>query len=127
MQKAAVCPLDKGEQNRTVERNVRPVSVLKTFSKIYEKVFKKQLIQHLYNTISVFIAPYRQAYGTQNVSIRLIEDWRSHLDDDVLVGAILTDLSKAFDCIPHDLLIAKLHAYGFDEYPLVLTYSYLKR
>ena len=46
---------------------------------------------------------------------------------DFLVGAIRMDLSKAFNCIPHDLLTAKLHAYGFDEDVLVLTYSYLKR
>ncbi len=125
--KAAVCPLDKGEPNRTEERNFHPVSVLNTFSKIYENVLKQQLIQHLDNTPSVFIAAYRQAYGTQHVLIRLIEDWRSNLDNDYLVGTILMDLSKAFDCIPHDLLIAKLHAYGFDEDALVLIYSYLKR
>ncbi len=125
--KAAVCPLDKGEPIRTVERNFRPVSVLNTFSKIYEKVLKQQLTQHLDNTLSVFIAAYRRAYGTHHVLIRMIEDWRSNLDNDYLVGAVLMDLSKAFDCIPHDLLIAKLHAYGFDEDALVLTYSYLKR
>ena len=108
--KAAVCPLDKGEPNRIVERNFRPVSVLNTFSKIYEKVLKQQLNQHLDNTLSVFIAAYRRAYSTQHVLIRLIEDWRFNLDNDYLVGAVLMDLSKAFDCIPHDLLIAKLHA-----------------
>ena len=124
---AAVCPLDKGEQNRTVVRNFRPVSVLNTFSKIYEKVLKQQLITHLDKKLSVFIAAYRKAYGTQHVLIRLVEDWRSKLDNDYLVGTILMDLSKAFDCIPHDLLIAKLHAYGFDEDALVLIYSYHKR
>ena len=88
---------------------------------------KQQLIKHLDNTLSVFIAAYRRAYGTQHVLIRLVEDWRSKLDNDYLEGAILMDLSKAFDCIPHDLLIAKLHAYGLDEDALVLVYSYLKR
>ena len=37
------------------------------------------------------------------------------------------DLPKAFDCIPHDLLIAKLHAYGFSEKTVAFIYSYLKR
>ena len=124
---AAVGPLDKGQPIRTVERNFRPVSVLNTFSKIYEKVLKQQLTQHLDNTLSVFIAAYRRAYSTHHALTRLIEDWRSNLDNDYLVGAVLMDLSKAFDCIPHDLLIAKLHAYGFDEDALVLTYSYLER
>ena len=59
--------------------------------------------------------------------MKLIEDWKKHLDEGKFVGAILMDLSKAFDCVPHDLLIAKLHAYGFDMNALVFFYSYLKR
>ena len=40
-------------------------------------------------------------------------------------GALLTDLSKAFDCLPHDLLVAKLYAYGFDLKSVTLVHSYL--
>ena len=61
------------------------------------------------------------------VHIPVIGNWRSNLDNDYIVGAVLMDLSKAFDRIPHDLLIAKLSAYGFDEISLALIYSYLKR
>ena len=82
---------------------------------------------YLEKTLSIFIAAYRERYGTHHVLIRLIEDWKLKLDNDQIVGAVLMDLSKAFDCIPHDLLIAKLSAYGFDYNSLVFIYSYLKR
>ncbi len=125
--RAAVTPLDKGEPVRTTEKNFRPVSVLNAFSKIYEKIIKEQLIPHLDHCLSQFIAAYRHRYNTQHVLIRMIEELRRNLDNDNVVGAILMDLSKAFDCIPHDLLIAKLSAYGFHEDALVYIYSYLKR
>ena len=59
--------------------------------------------------------------------IRLVEEWKSKLDNDFLVGSVFMDLSKAFDSIPHELIIAKLHAYGFDENASVLIQSYLKK
>ena len=59
--------------------------------------------------------------------LRLIEEWKEKLDKGFFAGAVLMDLSKAFDCIPHDLLIAKLNAHSFDRKSLVLFYSYLKR
>ena len=47
--------------------------------------------------------------------IRLIEEWKTHLDKNKIVRAVLLDLSKAFDCIPHDLQITELVTYGFDK------------
>ena len=74
---------------------------------------------------SPLISAYRTSYSSQNVIIRLLEEWRTKLDNNFVVGAVLTDLSKAFDCIPHDLLIAKLAAYGLSEEALMYILSYL--
>ena len=68
---------------------------------------------------------YRKGYSTQPVITRLVEEWREHLDENFVVGAVLTDLYKPFDCIAHDLLIAKLAAYGFSDTALRYVYSYL--
>ena len=59
--------------------------------------------------------------------IRLVEEWKKHLDNKEAVGGLLIDLSKAFDCIPLDLLMGKLTAYGFDKTALKYIYSYLKK
>ena len=57
----------------------------------------------------------------------MIEKWRESLDQGGAYGALLTDLSKAFDCLPHELIIAKLHAYGVDMPSLKLVNSYLSK
>ena len=64
---------------------------------------------------SPFLSAYRKNYSSQHVLISLIEDWKKNLDNNFVVGAVLTDLSKAFDCIPHNLIIAKLSAYNFSD------------
>ena len=71
------------------------------------------------------MAAYRKKYSTNHVLIRLIENWKKALDEKFLVGTVLMDLSKAFDCIPHDLLIAKLRAYGFSLKIVTFIYSIL--
>ena len=55
----------------------------------------------------------------------MIRKWQTCLDASGVADTLLTDLSKAFDCLPHDLIIAKLHAYGIEEDSLKLIYSYL--
>ena len=56
----------------------------------------------------------------------MTEMWKKALDERKVGGAILTDLSKAFDCLSHELLIAKLEAYGFEKSALLFVYDYLK-
>ena len=57
--------------------------------------------------------------------IRHLKEWRGNLDKNYAVGGVLMDLSKAFDCVPHDLLLAKLAAYGANENFLCYVHSYL--
>ena len=75
---------------------------------------------------SPFISAYRKSFSTEHVLIRLFEDWRNKLGNNNVVGVVLTDLSKAFDCIPYDLLLANLDAYGFNRDTVAYIYSYLK-
>ena len=55
----------------------------------------------------------------------MLEKWKRSVDGDKVFGALLTDLSKAFDCLDHELLIAKLNAYGFSLPALRLINDYL--
>ena len=103
---ASVVPVDKGKPDKYDVLNYRPVSILDVFSKIYEKVIKNQLVSYFDKYLSPFISAYRKNYSTQQVLIRLLEEWREKLDENFIVGAVLMDLSKAFDCIPDDLIIA---------------------
>ena len=57
----------------------------------------------------------------------MVEKWCKTLDGRVEMGTVLTDLSKAFDCIDHNLLIAKLNAYGFEKQSINFIDSYLTK
>ncbi|XP_006824579.1 uncharacterized protein LOC102802958 [Saccoglossus kowalevskii] len=71
------------------------------------------------------IAAYRKGYSCQHVLLRLVEDWKLALENKQQVGAILMDLSKAFDCLPRQLIIARLRAYGMSVEGCAFIWSYL--
>jgi len=122
----SILPFFKDKGERSDKTNYRPLSVLSAFSKIFERLIHNQLASYTNDIFSPYISAYRKHYSTQHVLVRLIEEWRQGIDQNKHVGSILMDLSKAFDCIPHDLLIAKLDAYGFDKRACKLLFSYLK-
>ena len=104
----------------------RPVSVLPVFSKNFERFVLNSMMEYVNSILSDHISAYRKGYGCQNVLLNLTEEWRQYLDNNEIVGAVLMDLSKAFDCLPHELLLAKLSAYGFEKETLGFFHSYLK-
>ena len=92
--------------------NYRAVSFLPVISKIYERLVYDQIYKYFDQIFSRFQCGFRKGFNTQNRLLSMTEDWKESLDQGSYYGALLTDLSKAFDCIMHELLIAKLQAYG---------------
>ena len=70
---------------------------------------------HVDRFLSPYLCGYRKGFSTRQVLISLLEKWKIVLDRKGYSGAILMDLSKALGTLNDDLLIAKLHAYGFSE------------
>ena len=101
----------KGSKN--LKENYRAVSTLPNISKIYERCLFQPISNYFENIFSKFQCGFRQGLRAQYCLISMIEKWKKSVDKGKTFAALLTDLSKAFDCLPHDLIIAKLNAYGF--------------
>ena len=122
---ADITPLHKKLETINKE-NYRPVSLLPVVSKLFERIMQKQMVDYIEKFLSPYLCGYRKGYNTQYALLAMIEKWKKFLDKDCgFVGAILMDLSKAFDTLNHELLIAKLDAYGFDQSALEVVHSYL--
>ena len=121
---ADILPIHKKKDKSDIE-NYRPISILPTLSKIYERCMYDQMYKYFDQILSKYQCGFRQGYNTQYCLLVMVEKWKEVLDKGGLGDALLTDLSKAFDCIKHDLLIAKLAAYGFDSHSLSFVFSYL--
>ena len=122
---AQVSPLFK-KNNSLDKSNYRPISVLPMISKFYERAIFDQIMEFLNNHFNPLLSAFRSGFGCQTALLRIIEDWKKALDDNKFIAAILMDLSKAFDCLPHNLLMLKLEAYGLSENSLKLLKSYLE-
>ena len=121
---ADITPVYK-KKDPTLVENYRPVSVLPSVSKIFERIIQKQFTNYVDEFLSPYLCGYRKGFNTQYALLSLIEKWKKELDNKGYAGAVLMDLSKAFDTINHELLIAKLYAYGFSKDALKLINSYM--
>ena len=121
---ADVSPIFK-KGDRLQKENYRPISILSTVSKIFEKIMFKQVNEFIEPILSKYLCGFRKNRSAQHCLIHMLGKLKKSLDNRGKTGILLTDLSKAFDCLDHDLLIAKLNAYGFSYKSLKLIHSYL--
>ena len=121
--KAEIRPIYK-KDGRT-EKSNRPISVLSNVSEIYEICLYDQIYSYFDKIFSRYQCGFRKGFSTQHILLTMIEKLKISRDNKQFCTAILTDLSKALDCIPFDLFTAKLNAYGFDQVALKLIHSYL--
>ena len=94
-------------------------------SKVYEWCICNQIRFYFNKILSNKQCGFCRGYNVQHCLIALIEKCEKSVDNGGAFGLLLTDLSKALDCFSHELLIAKLDAYGFDKKSLILVHCYL--
>ena len=114
-----ITPINKKTTTIRLKKDYRPVSLIPIISKLYEKSMYDQIYAHVDKFLSPYLFGYRKNHSTEQCLTIMIEVWKKALDYKNSAGAVLTDLSKAFDCLNHDLLIAKLQAIKF-------IYDYIK-
>ena len=95
--------------------NSGPVSLMSHISKVYERIIFNQISTYFEAHFSRFLTGFCKNHNTQYLLLNMIQLCKEALDKGKSVGAIFMDLSKAFDTLIHDLLIAKLEAYRYSE------------
>ena len=82
------------------------MSVLPLLSKVCEKIIYNQLSDYSNSFLNNILCGFRKAHSTQDALFKLLPSWQQVLDSGGSIGTILMDLSKAYDCMPHNLMIA---------------------
>ena len=119
-----VMPLFKKDEE-LYKRNYRPVTVLPCLNNIFERLLSEQMRDFYQGLLSDFISAYRRSHSCETALRKLTEDWCACRDRKELVAVVSMDLSKAFDTIPHPLLLGKLKAYGLSNSACALFADYL--
>ena len=103
------------------------MSILSNMLKIFERIIFRQMSNYMESFLSKYQCGFRKGYSTQHRLLFMLEKWKRAVDNGKVFGILLMDLSKAFDCLSHELLLLKLHAYDFSISVLRLIYSYLTK
>ena len=108
-------------------KNYRPVALLPIFSKILERAVFMQVVEYVESNglISTNHHGGRQHHNTATALLQMYEQWTEEVENNLMVGVMMVDLSAAFDMVDHSILLKKLELYGMDWHSLSWINSYL--
>ena len=110
-------------KNELSKENYRPISISPNISKVYKRCLYDQISKYFEIRFSKLQSGFRKGYSAKHCLLAMIEKRKTAFDNGGVFAALLTDLSKVCDCIPHDLIIDKLVAYDFDTNALKLIHN----
>ena len=119
-----IVPVHK-KKDPTYKCNDSPVSILSLFSKVFEKIMFNKVYIYMNNVLNELLCGFCKAYSTKRALFKFLQIWEKELGNSGFIGTILMDLPKAYDCLSHDLLYAKLGAHSIDRSSLRLLMDYL--
>ncbi|CAL4250842.1 unnamed protein product, partial [Meganyctiphanes norvegica] len=124
---AKVIPIYK-KGDSTQVNNYRPISILNTINKIFEKILHSRMIKYIkdFNILYKYQFGFREGHSTEHALIEIVDNIRLSLDNNNMTCGIFLDLTKAFDTVNHEILIDKLEHYGIRGKALELFRSYLE-
>lgn len=125
--KANISAVYKGKGSKSDASSYRPISVLPVLGRILEKLVAEQLSYYCEATNSIPNAQFgfRKHSSCEQAILSALDNWSVALDEGKFVGALLVDLSKAFDTVPHQQLLQELLAVGINQAALDWFTSYL--
>jgi hypothetical protein len=123
---ATIVPIHK-KGNKNLVSNYRPISILTSINKIFEKVMYNRLLKHLNekSILSKHQFGFRENKETDNATYSLISGILDSLNKKMQVSGIFYELEKAFDCVSHEILLTKLRYYDIKDKQYNLDKSYL--
>ena len=127
MKYAEVTPVHRKDDKSDKEK-YHPINILPNLSKVYERLMHNQIYSYFHTIFSKFHCQFQRGFNVQHCLLAIIEKWSKTLDEVGEIRSVLTDLSKVFYCIDHNMLIiAKLNASGFEKQWIDFIYSYLTK